>query len=65
MALEDRPDIARRLNADLFISIHADSAEADRPGAQASTFFRKKVRARLPNASPRVRTGPDVSTAWP
>ncbi|WP_103730470.1 N-acetylmuramoyl-L-alanine amidase [Novosphingobium sp. HII-3] len=29
IALEDRPDIARRLNADLFISIHADSAEAE------------------------------------
>jgi len=29
IALADRPDIARRLNADLFISIHADSAESD------------------------------------
>ncbi|PNU05027.1 N-acetylmuramoyl-L-alanine amidase family protein [Novosphingobium guangzhouense] len=29
IALGDRPDIARRLNADLFVSIHADSAEAD------------------------------------
>lgn len=29
IALTDRPDIARRLNADLFISIHADSAESD------------------------------------
>lgn len=29
IALADRPDIARRLNADLFVSIHADSAEAD------------------------------------
>lgn len=26
VSLQDRPDIARRLNADLFISIHADSA---------------------------------------
>lgn len=29
IALSDRPDIARRLNADLFLSIHADSAEGD------------------------------------
>ncbi|HUD31227.1 MAG TPA: N-acetylmuramoyl-L-alanine amidase [Novosphingobium sp.] len=29
IALADRPDIARRLNADLFVSIHADSAESD------------------------------------
>ncbi|MEE4452625.1 N-acetylmuramoyl-L-alanine amidase [Novosphingobium resinovorum] len=29
IALADRPDIARRLNADLFVSVHADSAEAD------------------------------------
>ena len=29
IALPDRPDIARRLNADLFVSIHADSAEND------------------------------------
>lgn len=29
VSLQDRPDIARRLHADLFISIHADSAEAD------------------------------------
>jgi N-acetylmuramoyl-L-alanine amidase len=29
IALADRPDIARRLNADLFVSIHADSAPAD------------------------------------
>jgi N-acetylmuramoyl-L-alanine amidase len=29
VSLQDRPDIARRLNADLFISIHADSAESD------------------------------------
>lgn len=29
IALSDRPDIARRLNADLFVSIHADSAEND------------------------------------
>lgn len=29
IALADRPDIARRLNADVFISIHADSAESD------------------------------------
>lgn len=29
IALGDRPDIARRLNADLFLSIHADSAEGD------------------------------------
>lgn len=29
IALGDRPDIARRLNADLFVSIHADSAESD------------------------------------
>ncbi|WP_232492002.1 N-acetylmuramoyl-L-alanine amidase family protein [Novosphingobium kaempferiae] len=29
IALPDRPDIARRLNADLFLSIHADSAEND------------------------------------
>lgn len=29
IALADRPDIARRLNADLFVSIHADSADAD------------------------------------
>ncbi|GGY96841.1 N-acetylmuramoyl-L-alanine amidase family protein [Novosphingobium colocasiae] len=29
IALADRPDIARRLNADLFVSIHADSAEND------------------------------------
>lgn len=29
IALADRPDIARRLNADVFVSIHADSAEAD------------------------------------
>ncbi|MEJ2410234.1 MAG: N-acetylmuramoyl-L-alanine amidase [Novosphingobium sp.] len=29
VSLHDRPDIARRLHADLFISIHADSAEND------------------------------------
>ncbi|MCJ2177645.1 N-acetylmuramoyl-L-alanine amidase family protein [Novosphingobium album (ex Hu et al. 2023)] len=29
VSLQDRPDIARRLHADLFISIHADSAESD------------------------------------
>jgi N-acetylmuramoyl-L-alanine amidase len=29
IALADRPDIARRLNADLFLSVHADSAESD------------------------------------
>lgn len=29
IALADRPDIARRLGADLFVSIHADSAETD------------------------------------
>lgn len=29
ISLADRPDIARRLGADLFISIHADSAEND------------------------------------
>lgn len=29
IALPDRPDIARRLGADLFVSIHADSAEND------------------------------------
>lgn len=29
VALPDRPGIARRLHADLFISIHADSAESD------------------------------------
>lgn len=29
IALADRPGIARRLNADLFVSIHADSAEND------------------------------------
>jgi len=29
IALGDRPDIARRLNADLFVSIHADSAPND------------------------------------
>lgn len=29
VSLKDRPDIARRLHADLFISIHADSAESD------------------------------------
>lgn len=27
--LRDRPDIARRMGADLFVSIHADSAESD------------------------------------
>ena len=29
ISLADRPDIARRLGADLFVSIHADSAEND------------------------------------
>ncbi|MED5546491.1 N-acetylmuramoyl-L-alanine amidase family protein [Novosphingobium decolorationis] len=29
ISLADRPDIARRLGADLFLSIHADSAESD------------------------------------
>lgn len=29
IALPDRPDMARRLNADLFVSIHADSADGD------------------------------------
>lgn len=29
IALADRPDIARRLGADLFLSVHADSAESD------------------------------------
>jgi len=29
IALADRPDMARRLSADLFVSIHADSADSD------------------------------------
>lgn len=29
ISLRDRPEIARRLGADLFVSIHADSAESD------------------------------------
>ncbi|GFE72602.1 N-acetylmuramoyl-L-alanine amidase [Novosphingobium sp. TCA1] len=29
IALADRPDMARRLGADLFVSIHADSADSD------------------------------------
>lgn len=29
IALRDRPEIARRMGADLFVSIHADSAESD------------------------------------
>ncbi|WP_132385552.1 N-acetylmuramoyl-L-alanine amidase [Novosphingobium sp. PhB165] len=37
IALADRPDIARRLNADLFLSIHADSAESD--GARGASVY--------------------------
>lgn len=37
IALTDRPDIARRLNADLFVSIHADSAEND--GARGASVY--------------------------
>lgn len=37
IALPDRPDIARRLNADLFVSIHADSAESD--GARGASVY--------------------------
>lgn len=36
--LEERPDIARKLGADLFISIHADSTEAD-SGAKGATVY--------------------------
>lgn len=37
IALADRPDIARRLNADLFLSIHADSADSD--GARGASVY--------------------------
>lgn len=37
IALPDRPDIARRLNADLFVSIHADSAPSD--GARGASVY--------------------------
>lgn len=37
IALGDRPDIARRLNADLFLSIHADSADSD--GARGASVY--------------------------
>ena len=40
--LADRPDIARRLSADLFVSIHADSAETDQArGASAYVLSEK------------------------
>lgn len=38
LALGERYDIARRLNADLFLSIHADSAEGDASGASIYTL---------------------------
>ena len=38
LALTERYGIARRLNADLFISIHADSAESDASGATIYTL---------------------------
>lgn len=37
LLLEERSDIARRMKADLFISIHADSA--DTPGAHGATVY--------------------------
>jgi N-acetylmuramoyl-L-alanine amidase len=37
LMLEERSDIARRLKADLFVSIHADSADA--PGASGATLY--------------------------
>ncbi|MCJ2181674.1 N-acetylmuramoyl-L-alanine amidase [Novosphingobium sp. 1949] len=42
IALSDRPAIARRLNADLFLSIHADSAQSDQArGASAYVLSEK------------------------
>ncbi|MCC6925632.1 N-acetylmuramoyl-L-alanine amidase [Novosphingobium sp.] len=38
LLLGERPDVARRLGADLFISIHADSTEAD-SGALGATVY--------------------------
>ncbi|MCR2833709.1 N-acetylmuramoyl-L-alanine amidase family protein [Parerythrobacter lacustris] len=38
LVLEERPEIARRLNADLFISIHADSAGEIRDVSGASIY---------------------------
>lgn len=37
VSLSDRPSIARQLGADLFVSIHADSAEAD--GARGASVY--------------------------
>ncbi|HUQ13605.1 MAG TPA: N-acetylmuramoyl-L-alanine amidase, partial [Novosphingobium sp.] len=43
LALEERSGIARRMNADLFVSIHADAA-AD-PGARGATIYTLSERA--------------------
>jgi N-acetylmuramoyl-L-alanine amidase len=42
LLLEERSDIARRLGADLFLSIHADSAEDD--GAHGATLYTLSAR---------------------
>jgi len=66
LPLADRPEIARQLEADLFLSIHADSAgEREAVRAQASTRFPTRHRARRRRALPRARTAPTGSTASP
>lgn len=59
ISLPDRPDMARRLGADLFVSSMRIARTAIRRAARASMYCRKKGRARRPSVLPRGRTRPD------
>ena len=44
LALEERPDLARRMEADLFLSIHADSA-GEKSGVSGASIYTLSTRA--------------------